>query len=378
MSTKRHSIASIPGDGIGPEVVDQGLLVLEAVAEAAGFECEVESFPWGCNYYLEHGSMMPSDGIDLLSKFDAIYLGAVGRPSQVPEEIAVRGLVLNIRFSFDQYANVRPVRPLSGAPFPMVRPSQDQIDFVVAREATEGMYVGRGGRHGVDDAAVAEIVGMRRSFQLSSEIALQTGVFSDYGTRRIVEYAFRLAEERDGRRLVTSATKANAMPHGMALWNEVFDEVAAEHPDVEAEWNNVDALAMRMVLAPDQLDVVVAPNLFGDILTDLSAALLGGLGFAPAANITSGKGPSMFEPCHGSAPDIAGRGVANPIAALLTLAMMLRDLGEAEAAAAVEAGVAEVVEAGEVRTPDMGGDAGTRQMGQAVAQAAVGRLAARG
>ncbi len=364
-----HRIAVIGGDGIGPEVIAEGLRVLEAVAEPCGIELATEHFPWGCGYYLEHGSMMPEDGIEHLADFDAIYLGAVGMPEKVPEHVAVRGLVLAIRFGFDQYANVRPVRPLAGAPYPLSSPPPDNVDFVVVREATEGMYCGLGGRYAPSAPEVAGLLDMRPAFPCSAEIALQTGVFSEVGCRRVIEFAFGLAEERDGKRRVTSATKANAMNYAMTMWNEIFDEVAAQHPSVEAEWQNVDAMAMRFVTAPDHYGVVVAPNLFGDILTDLSAALLGGLGFAPGANLSE-RGPSMFEPCHGSAPDIAGRGIANPVAAILTLAMMLEGLGEGQAARAVEVGVRDVVAAGRVRTPDMGGDASTTDMGEAIAAAA--------
>ncbi len=373
----RYRIAAIAGDGIGPEVVDEALRVLDAVADVLGFECDVERFPWGCGYYESHGHMMPGDAIELLSRFDAIYLGAIGMPSVVPEEIALRGVVLAIRFGFDQFANVRPVKPLAGAPYPLARPDASEIDFVVVREATEGMYLGLGGRYPADAPEVAEIAELRAVFRRSRELAVQTGVYSEAGCRRIMERAFRLAEERGRLGQVTSATKANAMGHGMTLWNDVFDEVARRHRDVKAEWQNVDALAMRFVARPETLDVVVAPNLFGDILTDLSASLLGGLGFAPSANLTAGHRPSMFEPCHGSAPDIAGQGIANPTAALLTLTMMLEDLGEEAAARAVEAGVREVVAEGRVRTPDMGGTASTAEMGEAVAEAAA-RLAAQG
>jgi tartrate dehydrogenase/decarboxylase/D-malate dehydrogenase len=369
-----YTIAVIPGDGIGPEVVEEGLRVLDAVAGAAGFATEVERFIWGCEFYQQHGHMMPPDAIERLSHFDAIYLGAVGDPCMVPEEVAVRGTVLAIRFGFDLYANIRPVQPLPGAPYPLVAPPADKVDFVVVREATEGMYAGLGGRFDVEAPEVSEIAATHETWQRSDEIALQTGVFSERGCRRVIDRAFRLAEQRDGKKLVTSATKANAMPHAMTLWNEIFDEVAGEYPGVDAEWNNVDALAMRMVRSPQQLDVVVAPNLFGDILTDLSAALLGGLGFAPSANLGGGRWPAMFEPCHGSAPDIAGRGIANPTAAILTLAMMLDDIGEGRAAKAVEDAVRAVVEAGEVRTPDMGGSASCEEMGRATAEAAASKI----
>ena len=365
----KYRIAVIGGDGIGPVVIAEGLRVLEAVGEACGLEFETERFPWGCGYYLTHGSMIPSDAIGRLAEFDAIYLGAVGMPDKVPEHVAVRGLVLAIRFGFDQYANVRPVRPLPGAPYPLKTPDPEGVDFVVVREATEGMYCGLGGRYRSGAAELEDIIDLRPSFPESKEIALQTGVFSEVGCRRVIEFAFRLAEQRDGKRRVASATKANAMNYAMTMWNDIFDEVAAEHPSVEAAWQNVDAMAMRLVTAPDSYDVVVASNLFGDILTDLSAVLVGGLGFAPGANLSE-HGPSMFEPCHGSAPDIAGQGIANPVAAILTLVMMLEDLGESRAARAVEAGVREVVAAGQVRTPDMGGDASTEDMGEAIAQAA--------
>ncbi len=371
---REHRIAFIDGDGIGPEVVAEVRRVLNAVGPPAGFEVEADIFPWGCDYYLEHGRMMPADAIETLSHYHAIYLGAAGDPCHVPEEIAVRQTVLAIRFGFELYANIRPVQPLPGAPYPLTQPPAEEIDFVVVREGNEGLYVGLGGGRGPGAPEVAEIASTRRLFAQSKELALQTGVFSERGCRRIIERAFRLAEQRDGRRLVTSATKANAMKHGMTLWNDVFDDVAEKHPDVEAEWNNVDALAMRFVLRPESLDVVVAPNLFGDILTDLSAALLGGLGFAPSANLGDGHWPAMFEPCHGSAPDIAGQGIANPTAAILTLAMMLKDLDEHAAAQAVQAGIRGAVAAGEVRTPDMGGDASTEEMGRAIAHIAAERL----
>jgi len=364
-----HRIAVIAGDGIGGEVVAEGLRVLDAMADVCGFAYEAEHLPWGCGYWLEHGRMMPDDGIERLSEFDAIYLGAVGLPDTVPEEVAVRGLVLAIRVGFDQYRNVRPVNPLPGAPYPLAYPDQDAVDFVVIRESTEGIYAGVGGRYprGAEElAAIAEVIPLVKD---SAEVALQTGVFTEAGCRRVMRYAFEVARKRDGRRLVSSATKANAMNFAMTMWNDIFDEVAAEYPDVEAEWMNVDAMAMRFVTSPDHFDVVVASNLFGDILTDLSAALVGGLGFAPSANL-SANGPSMFEPCHGSAPDIAGRGIANPVAALLALEMMLAELSEEAAALAVGAGVREVVAAGQVRTPDMGGSSSTVEMGEEIARVA--------
>lgn len=360
-----YRVAVIPGDGIGPEVISEGVRVLSAAAEHFGFGLAWEHFPWGCGHYLQTGQVMPPDGLSILGDFDAIYLGAVGLPGQVPEEIGVRDLVLAIRFGFEQFANVRPVRPLAGAPFPLNHVHPQEIDFVVVREATECLYVGLGGRYRPGDPEFDAVRDLRPAFARSREIALQTGIYSEAGCRRVIQYAFDLACQRGGRRLVTSATKTNAMGFGMKLWDEVFAEVAAAYPGVKAEWQNVDAMAMRFVTEPQRFDVVVAGNIFGDILTDLAAALLGGLGFAPGANY-SRTGPSMFEPPHGSAPDLAGRGLANPVAAILTGALLLRHLGEGEAASAVEEAVARVVAGGQTRTPDAGGTATTAAVGSAV------------
>ena len=361
-----YKIAVIPGDGIGAEVVGEGVRVLSAAAAKYHFTLHFEYFPWGCGHYLAHGQVMPPDGIEILSDFDAIYLGAVGLPGQVPEEIGVRGLVLAIRFGFDQYANVRPVKPLPGAPFPLKHVDPQQVDFVVIREATEGLYVGLGGRYGPGSPEFEAVRGLRPAFGCSREIAYQTGLYSEHGCRRVIEYAFELARQRDARKLVSSATKTNALCYGMKLWDEIFRETAARYPDIRAEWQNVDAMAMRFVTQPDRFDVVAADNLFGDILTDLSAALLGGLGFAPGGNI-SRTGPCMFEPPHGSAPDIAGQGIANPIAAILTGAMMMRQLGEAAAAEGIGAATAKVVSEGQVLTPDAGGTSRTSEVGEAIA-----------
>lgn len=362
---REYRLAIIPGDGIGPEVVTEGVRVLQAVAERHGFALRCEWFPWGCGHYLETGRVMPEDGVAQLADFDAIYLGAVGLPGQVPEEIGVRELVLAIRFGFEQFANVRPVNPLTGAPFLLSHRQPQDLDFVVVREATECLYVGLGGRYRPGDAEFEALRGLRPSVGRSREVALQTGLYTEVGCRRVMQYAFDLARRRNGKRLVTSATKTNAMSFGMKLWDEVFEEVAAANPDIQAEWQNVDALAMRFVTQPERLDVVVAGNIFGDILTDLSAALVGGLGFAPGGNYSL-TGPSMFEPPHGSAPDIAGRGLANPIAAILTGVMMLSHLGEGEAAQSVERATAQVVAAGQVLTPDAGGSATTTQVTDAI------------
>jgi isocitrate/isopropylmalate dehydrogenase len=309
--------------------------------------------------------MMPKDALDTLRAFDAIYLGGVGWPEKVPEEIAVRGVVLAIRFGFDQYANVRPVKPLLGAPFPLQGKDPAAIDFVVVREATEGLYVGQGGRYPRGQGGYELWAGLRPAFLESDELAVQIGLYSERGCRRVMDYAFGLARQRNGRKLVTSCTKVNALNYGMKLWSDIFEEVAEGYPDVDHEWMNADALAMRFITHPERFDVVVAENLFGDLLTDLSATLVGGLGMAAGGNIAPG-GISMFEPPHGTAPDIAGQGIANPIAALLTAAMMLEELGEV-AAERLQQAVAEVVAEGRVRTPDIGGGSMTQEVGDAVA-----------
>ena len=365
---RTHKIAVIPGDGIGNEVIGAGLQVLQAAASQFGFGLACTEFPWGCRHYLEHGHVMPPDGLEILSGFDAIYLGAVGLPGQVPEEIGVRGLVFAVRSGFDQFANVRAVKPLPGAPFYLSQVKPQDIDFVVVREATECLYVGLGGRYKPGDPEFEAVKHMRPAFAVSREIAYQTGLYSEAGCRRVIEYAFELARRRDGKKLVSSATKTNAMPFGMKLWDEIFEETAAKYPDIRSEWHNVDAMAMRFVTEPQRFDVVVAGNIFGDILTDISAALVGGLGFAPGGNISQ-TGPSMFEPPHGSAPDIMGKGIANPIATILTGAMMLDNIGEGAAARAVEQAVAQVVAEGKVLTPDAGGKAKTGEVAEAIAAA---------
>ena len=363
-----HRIAVIPGDGIGKEVVPEGIKVINAAGECEGIRFEFAEFPWGCEHYLKHSELMPESALDELAQFDAIYLGAVGMPDVVPEEVAVRGLVLRIRFGFDQFANVRPIRPLPGGRFILNHVEPQSIDLVVVRENTEGMYLGLGRRYPAGTPEFQEYSGLRPSFSRSSEIAVQTGIYSEAGCRRVMEFAFDLATRRDGLRRVTSATKANALNFGMTLWNELFEDVARCYPGIRADWQNVDAMAMRLMLEPEAYDVIVAPNLFGDILTDLTAVLQGGLGMCAGANL-SVTGPSMFEPPHGSAPDIAGKGIANPTAAILTGAMMLEHLGHPHAAARVEAAVGEVLRGGSVLTRDLGGTASTSQFADAVVSA---------
>lgn len=312
-----YKIALIPGDGIGIPVVEAALQVAEAVAPGL---LETTRFDWSCDTYLATGRMMPEDGIETLRGFDAIFLGAVGWPARVPDSVSLHGLLLPIRKAFVQYANVRPHRLLRGVEGPL---RKGGFDILCIRENTEGEYTGAGGRlhQGTPD-----------------EVAIETAIFTRTGVERILRFGFEQAKRRSGR--LASVTKSNAQRHSMVFWDEVTREIAAEYPEVEVTSYHVDALAARMVLAPETLDVVVASNLFGDILTDLGAAIQGGLGFAASANIDpTRRGPSMFEPVHGSAPDIADLGIANPIAAIWSLALMLEHLGEDAVAARILAAV---------------------------------------
>ncbi len=352
----RYRIAVIPGDGIGQEVVPEGLKVLEAAGARHGLRFAFEHFPWGSDYYAAHGAMMPPDGLDTLRPFDAIYFGAVGWPT-VPDHVSLWGLRLAICQGFDQWANVRPAKLLPGVRGPLRDKGPADFDLVVVRENSEGEYAGAGGR----------VHGGR-----AEEIALQTAVFSRRAVERVIEYAFELAETRP-RRKVTSITKSNAQAWSMTLWDEVFASCAARHPSVETESWLVDAATVRFVLHPETLDVVVASNLFADILTDLAGALSGSLGLAPSANLDpSRRSPSMFEPVHGSAPDIFGRGIANPIAAIWSAALMLDHLGQPTAARAIEDAIAKVTAGGATLTPDLGGRATTAQVGDAIVAALEG------
>jgi tartrate dehydrogenase/decarboxylase/D-malate dehydrogenase len=351
--TRSFRIAVIPGDGIGNEVVPEGLRVLERLAETSGggLRFSFELFPWGCEHYLKTGRMMDEDGLARLESFDAIYFGAVGWPG-VPDHVSLWGLRLAICQGFDQYACVRPVRLLPGIASPLRRASAETIDWVVVRENSEGEYAGVGGRNFAGRGA-------------GREVAVQAAIFTEQGCERIIRYAFELARTRK-RKKVTSATKSNAQQYGMTLWDEVFARVAAEYPDVETEQWLVDALSARFVLRPETLEVVVASNLFGDILSDLGSALAGSLGVAASANIDpERRKPSMFEPVHGSAPDIAGKGIANPIAAIWTVALMLEHLGLTDEAARVMRAIEATTAAGVV-TPDLGGTATTREVGEAI------------
>lgn len=350
--TTTYRIAVIPGDGIGTEVVPEGLRVLDRIAERSdgAIAFETESFPWGSRYYLETGRMMDEDGLARLETFDAIYFGAVGWPD-VPDHVSLWGLRLAICQGFDQYACVRPVQLLPGITSPLRKATEETMDWVVVRENSEGEYAGIGGRN---------LAGRGTG----TEVALQTALFTEAGCERIMRYAFELAQDR--RRKVTSVTKDNAQQFAMTLWNDVFARVAQDYPDVETETWLVDAMAARFVLRPDTLDVVVASNLFGDILSDLGSALAGSMGIAASANLDpERRKPSMFEPVHGSAPDIAGQGIANPIAAIWTVALMLDHLGLADEAAAVMKAIRATTAAGVV-TPDLGGTASTTEVGDAI------------
>ncbi len=352
---RTYRIALIPGDGIGREVMPVGVAALEAAAGLAdGFRLDFQELPWSCEYYLQHGRMMPEDGLETLRGFDAIYLGAVGWPERVPDHVSLWGLLLPIRKAFDLYANVRPCRLLPGIEGPLRGKGPDEINFVVVRENTEGEYSGVGGRVHIGTPW---------------EVAVQDIVFTRRAVERIIRFAFDLAR-REGRRRVTSVTKSNAMQFNMVFWDEVFWQVAGEFPDIAADQCHVDAMAARFVRAPEQLDVLVASNLFADILTDLAGALQGSLGLSPSANITHDRTvPSMFEPVHGSAPDIAGKGIANPLAAVWAGAMMLEFLGERQAAAAVMRGIERVTAQRSALTPDLGGRATTAECGAAVVEA---------
>jgi len=354
---RRHKIAAIGGDGIGPEVIDAGLQVLDALAERdGGFALTVERFPWGSDYYKRHGRMMPADGLDTLKNFDAIYFGAVGAPD-IPDDITLWGLRLNICQNFDQYANVRPTRVLPGIEPPLKLKSPAELDWVIVRENSEGEYAGQGGRS-------------HRG--LPEEVATEVAIFTRAGVTRIMRFAFELARKRP-RKLLTLVTKSNAQRHGMVMWDEIFYEVAGNYPDVTTDKMLVDAATMRMVLKPQSLDVMVATNLHADILSDLAAALSGSLGIAPTANLDPERRyPSMFEPIHGSAFDITGKGIANPIGTFWSAVMMLDHLGEQKAAARLMTAIEQVC-AQRVFTPDLGGKATTREVTEAVCAALMGQ-----
>ena len=353
----KKRIAVLPGDGIGKEVIPAGLEVIWHAVNAMDLDVasalEFVEFGWGCDFYRKHGRMMDDDGFDVLQKFDAIYLGAIGDPS-VPDHIAVWQLILPIRQRFDQYVNLRPMRLMPGVQGPLLGRRAADVDMICVRENSEGEYTGLGGRLHVNTP---------------HEVAEQTSVFTRRGVERIARFAFELASRRPRRRLA-SATKSNAMQHTMVLWDEAVESVAANYPNVEWRKFHVDALCARMVTDPASLDVILASNLFGDILTDVGAAVSGSLGVAPGANLNPERAhPSMFEPIHGSAPDIAGRGIANPIGAIWAGAMLLDHLGYSAIHDRIITAIERVLGDGGPRTPDLGGTANTKEVTAAIVAA---------
>jgi len=350
LSMRTFHIAVIPGDGIGKEVVPEGMRVLDAAAKHFGFHFSWQCLDWSCETYIKTGRMMPPDGIEQLRSFDAIFLGAVGHPD-VPDHVSLWGLLIPIRRSFRQYVNLRPVRLFEGIESPLKNWKPGQIEFCIVRENNEGEYSNIGGRlyEGTDE-----------------EMAVQQTVFTRRGVNRVLRYAFELALKRN--KHLTSATKSNGIIHTMPFWDECFRVMAAEYPAVRTDQFHIDILTAHFVRHPDWFDVVVGSNLFGDILSDLGPAVVGSIGIAPSANLNPEKEfPSMFEPVHGSAPDIAGKGIANPVGQIWSGAMMLRHLGELRAADAVEAAIADVLAQGNVRTPDIGGTASSEELGAAIA-----------
>lgn len=354
---KHYSIAVIPGDGVGTEVAAEAVKIMGALTEKYGFQLRTETFGWGCDYYLANGRMMPDDMLDTLRGFDAIFLGCVGDAAKVPDHISLT-LLLKIRKGFDQYVNLRPIRLYPGVETPVRTATPETVDFVVVRENTEGEYAGVGGFFKPDTP---------------DAFALQTGVFTYKGCERVIRYAFELARRRkaeDGRKsagMVTNCTKSNALNYSMVFWDRVYRDVARTYPDIKTDMALVDALTMWFVKSPGFFDVVVASNLFGDIITDLGAMLQGGMGFAASANLNPERiYPSMFEPIHGSAPKYAGKGVVNPIATIESVRMIMDHIGEPEAALDIEHSIRRVLAGGQIKTRDMGGHHATAEMGDAV------------
>jgi tartrate dehydrogenase/decarboxylase/D-malate dehydrogenase len=354
---RTYKIAAIPGDGIGTEVIAAGIRALQTCAERdGGFTFAFDHFDWGSDYYKTHGIMMPEDGREQIKDHDAIFFGAVGAPG-VPDHITLWGLRLAICQPFDQYANVRPTRVLPGIVSPLRHVSGKELDWVIVRENTEGEYSGVGGR-------------VHRGHP--EEVATDVAMFTRAGVTRIIRFAYELARSRP-RKLLTVVTKSNAQRHGMVMWDEIAAEVGRDYPDVTTDKMLVDAMTMRMVIKPETIDTIVATNLHADILSDLAAALAGSLGIAPTANLNpERKYPSMFEPIHGSAFDIAGKGIANPVATFWSGSMMLEHLGEPAAAARLMRAVERVTADKRLHTPDLGGSATTEQVTQAVIDALLG------
>ena len=347
-----HKIAIVKGDGIGVDVVDEGMKVLDALAPKYDITWDYTEFPWSSDYYFQNGRMMPTDALETLKSFNAVFLGAVGHPD-IQDNITLDGLLLPIRRRFDQYICLRPSVLYPGVESPLSGKKPYDIDLTVIRENTEGEYLNIGGfaYHGTPD-----------------EVAVQTAIYTRKGCERAIRYAFDLARERGKKNHVTSITKSNALGY-MTIWDRTFEEVAEEYTDIDSGSLLIDAACMDLVRRPEMFDVIVAPNLFGDIITDIGAIISGSMGLASSANINPDTSvPSMFEPTHGSAPDIAGQGIANPMAQILTAAMMLRHLGEDAAAADVDAAVLQLLEQGEIVTPDLGGSSTTQGVGDAIAE----------
>lgn len=348
---KAHKIAVIPGDGIGKEVVPEGIRCLDAVARKFNIAFQFDDFDWSCDYYLKHGQMMPDDWKQQIGSHDAIFFGAVGWPEKVPDHVSLWGSLLKFRREFDQYVNLRPVRLMQGVPSPLANRQVGDIDFYVVRENTEGEYTNLGGR--IFEGTAQETV-------------IQESIFTRKGVDRIIKFAFELASTRPAKHL-TSATKSNGMAISMPYWDERFAEMAKNYPDIRTDKYHIDILTAHFVRNPDRFDVVVASNLFGDILSDLGPACTGTIGIAPSANLNPEREfPSLFEPVHGSAPDIYGQEIANPVGQIWTASMMLEHLGHPEAAAALMQAIETVLAEGP-RTPDMGGNAKTSDVGKAIA-----------
>lgn len=359
-SEKNYRIAVLPGDGIGPEVVREAVNVLNLLQKLdPTFTLELVTFPWNSEYYLEHGKMMPDDGLDTLKKFDAILFGAIG-DARVPDDITVWELIMPIRKNFRQYINLRPVKLLKGVESPLK--NQEDIDFVIIRENAEGEYSNSGGR---------------LYSHSHEEMAIQNTIITRKGTERAARFAFEYAKKY-GKGTVTSATKSNAIVHSMKLWDEVVKDVAKDYEHIKLESYYVDALAAFFVSRPQDFEVVVASNLMGDILSDLGSAVVGGLGLAPSGNLNpEGEFPSMFEPVHGSAPDIAGKGIANPIAQIWSAAMMLGHLGRNDLEKIIVESIEQVLEEKKVRTPDLGGTSTTKELGFAICEVIEQRMLAK-
>ncbi|MBU2644435.1 tartrate dehydrogenase [bacterium] len=354
---KSYRIASIPGDGVGQEVAIEALKILNLIAHKHSINIEITSFNWGCDYYLDHQCMMPADGLDRLIDFDTIFLGSVGNAKKVPDHISVK-LVLDIRKAFDQYINLRPIQLYPGVETLIRTATPESVNMVVVRENTEGEYANMGGffkQHTAD------------------AIAIQTAIFTQKGCERVMRYAFDLAEKRKKNALgpgkVTSCTKSNALGYSMVFWDQVFGDVRSGYPDIKVETALVDALSMWLIRNPERYDVIVASNLFGDILTDLGAMLQGGMGMAAGGNINPEKRyPSMFEPIHGSAPDIAFQGIVNPVASIESIRLMMDFLGETAAAQDIQHAVSTVMKTGRIKTVDLGGSSQTGEVGDEIAR----------